>query len=370
MWFAIFGSVIIVFALGVFYLVRQIRKMGIFDRITGGRPVLAWLISIAALALLFLILCLAMDAINAVICILHLLLIWLICDLVCLILRKCTKNRVRPAPKWIGAGALLLTVLWLAGGWYLAHHVARTAYTFETDKSVGTLRIVQITDSHIGATFHADGFAEYLSQIQAENPDLVLITGDFVDDGTSRADMLAACEAFASLKTTYGIYFVYGNHDKGYYSEESRGWTNAELADSLRENGVVILEDECVLIDGRFWLVGRQDFSNGRRADMAALTAGLDRDKYIIVMDHQPADYDAQAASGVDLVLSGHTHGGQLIPINYVGKWIGVNDQTYGVERRENTDFVVSSGISDWAIQFKTGCKSEYVVIDVVSSGD
>ena len=101
---------------------------------------------------------------------------------------------------------------------------------------------------------------------------------------------------------------------------------------------------------------------------MAALTEGLDKEKFIIVLDHQPSDYDAQAAAGVDLVLSGHTHGGQLIPITYVGEWIGVNCRTYGREKRENTEFIVSSGISDWAILFKTGCKSEYVVIDVVSS--
>ena len=69
--------------------------------------------------------------------------------------------------------------------------------------------------------------------------------------------------------------------------------------------------------------------------------------------------------AGVDLVLSGHTHGGQLLPVNYVGEWTGVNAKTYGLERRGKTDFVVTSGISDWAIQFKTGCKSEYVVIDI-----
>lgn len=374
MWLAIFGSVILAFLLGVIYLTARIRRMKLFDRIAGGKPVFAWLLSAAALGLLVLILTLTMDLLNAVICILHLILIWLLCDLIGWILRRCSKNRIRLSERAVGAGAILLTFLWLASGWYLAHHVARTAYTFETGKDVGTLRIVQITDSHIGATFHADRFAEYLARMQAENPDLVVITGDFVDDGTSREDMIAACKAFSELKPTYGVYFVYGNHDKGYYSEESRGWTNTELAENLRENGVVILEDQRVLIDDRIWLIGRRDLSENlrgnRRADMAELTEGLGSDKYVIVLDHQPGDYDAQAASGADLVLSGHTHGGQLIPITYVGEWIGVNCRTYGTEKRENTDFLVSSGIGDWAIYFKTGCKSEYVVIDVLSKDD
>lgn len=99
--------------------------------------------------------------------------------------------------------------------------------------------------------------------------------------------------------------------------------------------------------------------------EMKELVAGLDDDKYMIVLDHQPHDYDAQEQAGVDLVLSGHTHGGQLFPINYVGEWTKENEKTYGLEKRGNTNFIVTSGISCWAIDFKTGCKSEYVMIDV-----
>ena len=85
----------------------------------------------------------------------------------------------------------------------------------------------------------------------------------------------------------------------------------------------------------------------------------------MIVIDHQPTDYANQALAEVDLVLSGHTHGGQLFPFNQVGKWIGANDRIYGHEKRNKTDFIVTSGISDWAIKFKTGTKSEYVVINI-----
>ena len=76
-------------------------------------------------------------------------------------------------------------------------------------------------------------------------------------------------------------------------------------------------------------------------------------------------DYDAEAASHMDLVVSGHTHGGQLIPFLDVGVWLGVNDAVYGYERRESTDFIVTSGISDWELFFKSGCRSEYVVIEI-----
>ena len=98
---------------------------------------------------------------------------------------------------------------------------------------------------------------------------------------------------------------------------------------------------------------------------MDELTQNLDKSKYMLVLDHQPGDYDAQADSGVDLVLSGHTHGGQMIPITYVGELFNINDATYGYEKRKDTEFIVTSGISDWEILFKTGTKSEYVIIDV-----
>ena len=137
----------------------------------------------------------------------------------------------------------------------------------------------------------------------------------------------------------------------------------------LEKNQVKVLQDETILLDGRFYLIGRQDRSEEQRgsgrASMEELTAGLDSEKYSIVLDHQPHDYEAQEASGVDLVLSGHTHGGQFFPINPMGEWMGVDDKRYGYEKRGNTGFIVTSGISDWAIQFKTGCKSEYVVVDI-----
>ena len=103
---------------------------------------------------------------------------------------------------------------------------------------------------------------------------------------------------------------------------------------------------------------------------MDELTTSLDKSKYMIVLDHQPADYQNQAQSGVDLVLSGHTHGGQLFPFNKIGKLIGANDFIYGTTKINKTNFIVTSGISDWAIKFKTGTKSEFVIIDIKKDTD
>ena len=142
-------------------------------------------------------------------------------------------------------------------------------------------------------------------------------------------------------------------------------FTYADIVVELEKNGVVVLEDEATLVNDSFYVIGRKDKREEGRKSVSDLVAGLDPEKYMILLDHQPADYDAEAAAGVDLVLSGHTNGGQIFPFNYVGEWMGVHDRTYGYEKRKGTDFIVNSGIADWSLAFKTGMKSEYVVISI-----
>ena len=226
------------------------------------------------------------------------------------------------------------------------------------------------SDSHIGTTFHGEGFVQHVKEIEAQNPDVLLIAGDFVDDDTTKEDMIRCCEALGEIKTTYGVYYVFGNHDKGYYPPEYRGYDGNDLVAELEKNGVHVMQDDTELIDDRFYVIGRQDksaeYSGGRKA-MDELVRGLDPDKFSIVLDHQPQDYAAQAEAGVDLVLSGHTHGGQLFPLMTIENHTRItpDDRVYGYEKRDNTNFIVTSGISDWAIKFKTGCRSEYVIVEI-----
>ena len=367
MWYLIIGALAGVFAGGLIYISFRAAKLEPVRHITCGRKGLARLLSLAAFLAIAALLCAVWNLMNALVCIVHLVLFWLICDLASFIINKA--RRRRPGHYRAGYFALILCALYLAGGWFALHHVWTTPYALNTEKPVGSLRIVQITDAHMGTTLDADDLRAYVAQINALSPDVVAVTGDFVDDDTSRTDMLGGCAALGELQARYGVFFAYGNHDKGYSSEAAKGWNNAEFHDALLSNGVVPLEDAAQLIDDRFYIVGRQDRSEGQRGrsreSAERLLSGLDHQKYIIVRDHQPHDFDAEAEAGADLVLCGHTHGGQFIPINHVGEWIGENCLRYGHERRIGTDFIVSSGISNWAFQFKTGCHSEYTVIDI-----
>ena len=313
-------------------------------------------------------LALCMDTVNAVVCVMYAAMIWAACDAAFWMVKKCVRKDF--ARYYAGWAALALSVLALGGGWHAAHHVRQTEYELATPKDVPDLKVAMLADSHLGTTFDSEGFAGHLEKIQAQHPDVLVVVGDYVDDGTSREDMMRATKALGQIKARHGVYFVSGNHDKGYFGAARRGFSEQELFDELKSNGIKMLRDESVLIGDAFYLIGRRDLSEvreqgGARASMGELVSGLDKEKYMIVLDHQPADFAAQADARVDLVLCGHTHGGQLFPFNQVGKWIGANDLVYGHEKRGDTDFIVTSGISDWAIRFKTGTKSEFVVINI-----
>lgn len=363
MWYVIMLVTLAVTGANLLYLSARVGRFPAFRKKKGGKGYGALVVfaSFGAAALAF-------NIINAIVCAIYFAMIWGVCDVAFWIV---SKIRRRPFEKnRAGFAGIVLSVAALSAGWYLDHNVWAKTYEIVTDKPVKDIKIVMFADSHIGTTFRADGFAKHIAAMQAENPDLVVVAGDFVDDDTSRADMIASAEALGKMKTTYGVFFVSGNHDKGYYGALRRGFGERELIDELEKNGVKVLKDEVVRLDDMFYLIGRRDFSvekeqGGKRKSVKELTAGLNPEAFMIVADHQPADYKNQAAAQVDLVLSGHTHGGQLFPFNRIGKWIGANDSIYGYERRGKTDFIVTSGLSDWAIKFKTGCRSEYVIVRV-----
>lgn len=367
MWIIIFLAVILAAIAGLIYLISRVCKIGLIEKVSHGKKAFRIILSLILVIILIAILSLILGGVNAIICILHLVGFWLISDLILFIIQRVRKAAFKHY--YAGLIAVIVSIAYLSAGWFMAHNVVRTDYSVTSDKKVGNIRIVQFADSHIGSTFDGEGLGKYVLEINKSKPDVVLITGDFVDDSSSKKDMIDACKELGKLKTSYGTYFAFGNHDKGYYGSKHRGYDGDDLISEMKKNGVKVLQDESVLIDNRFYIIGRQDYveeqTGNKRAGMESLVKGLDKDKYFIVMDHQPHDYDNEAKANVDLVLSGHTHGGQLLPFTYVGEWIGVNDRTYGYEKRHNTNYIVTSGISDWAMDFKTGCRSEYVVINV-----
>lgn len=321
------------------------------------------------------------DTVNTVIVLVHMAIYWVLAELISLIVRKLLrktdadrstdkKASVKNAgsPYIVGIIVLCFELLYFCTALYLNYHVWEKDYQLSTGKDIGVerIRIAQITDSHLGTTFDGEGFAKHMRRIQEEHPDILVITGDFVDDDSNREDLIRSCEALKEFEAPLGKYYVYGNHDKGYYGR--RDFTADEMEAYLKDAGVEVLKDDVKLIGDRLYMVGRKDASDGGREEVSELISPLDASKYTVILDHQPTDYAAEAATGADLVLSGHTRGGQTIELALAAMLMGVNDKTYGIETRDKTTFIVSSGISDWAIKFKTGTRSEFCIIDVMDN--
>ena len=350
-------------AIFYFYLITRVRRFSFLRRLAEKHRALSWLIAIAAVASLFLLWSVNLYAV--VIAVLYTALIWLLCDLAAWIVRRIRKTE--PKRYWAGAAAVALSAILLISGWIAAHRVRRTHYEVQTDRIEAPLRIALIADSHLGVTLDGAAFAKELRRIEAEQPDLLVIAGDFVDDDSEKADLVRACEALGTFSAPYGVYYVYGNHDDGY--GRYRDFTPLELREALESNGVVILEDEAAQLRSDVTLIGRRDRSSKDRRSAEALLKSVGAETYNILLDHQPNDYAAEAAAGANLVLSGHTHGGHVFPAGQIGILLGANDAIYGRTVRGDTTFIITSGISGWAIPFKIGAVSEYVIIDLIPKG-
>ena len=344
---------------GAAYLTLRIAHFGGIRAISGERKWLCNLLSLLTVSTVFFVLSCAMSLVNAVIVLLHTTVFFLIFGGFFRLIKHPHKDK---GAFWQGWLALIASSVYLYIGRNTLYNVCRTDYTVKSDKKID-LKIAMFADSHLGTSFDGIGFSEHLKRIGEQKPDILLITGDFVDDGTKKDDLQKACRELGKMELKYGVWYCYGNHDKGYF--KTRDFSANELEKTLKDNGVHVLADEYELVDDKFYVAGRLDSSYEKRKNMDDLLDGIDTDKYIIVMDHQPNDYRSEADSPADLVLSGHTHGGQLFPLNRVGDLLGINDRTYGYENRNGTDFIVTSGISDWEMQFKTGTKSEYVIVNV-----
>ncbi|MDO4493233.1 MAG: metallophosphoesterase [Clostridia bacterium] len=360
MFYVLFALVFLLPIPGAVYIAKHFYRTKPLQRLKQNHKKLA-----IAASLLPIVVCLLFAFVNittAAIILFHLIVLLLLCDLIALIFRKCTKKAVSPDVIWIVA--TVLTAVLLVWGNLTARNIHATHYTVETEKPIGTpFRVALISDTHIGVTLNAENFPKLLERIVAEKPDVLLIGGDFIDESSPWPDTEAACTALGKLDIPYGVWFVYGNHDGG--SFRNRQERKEQLTRLLEQNGIGILEDSSTELRDGLVLIGRADKSAKTRLPIEALMQDIVPEAYTIVLDHQPNDFNAEAAAGADLVLCGHTHGGQIFPAGPIGMIAGMNDLLYGTEKRGNTTFIVSSGAAAWSIPFRTGSKSEYVIVDI-----
>lgn len=237
------------------------------------------------------------------------------------------------------------------------HNKKRQHLSIFTNKIETPIRIVGISDLHIGYTITSKEVSKWVSIINDEKPDIVIIAGDIIDNHTRPILKDSLNKVFNRINAPMGIYACTGNHDLMYAIKDS--------TDIYKKSGISLLRDSYINLND-ITIIGRDDYSNSKRDELKNIIKNIDMSKFTILLDHQPTKLNDAVINGIDFQLSGHTHRGQIFPISLLTDYLF--DVSYGYHKIENTHFYVSSGLGIWGGKFRIGTKSEYLVLDLKPS--
>ncbi|MEI7523992.1 MAG: metallophosphoesterase [Mariniphaga sp.] len=223
------------------------------------------------------------------------------------------------------------------------------------------MKIVMASDIHLGALIGENREAKLVRIINSQKPDLVLLCGDLVDGDIAPVLRKNLGKHLQEIKSVMGVYAIPGNH-------EYIGGI-AKTLPYLKSVNIKLLRDSILVLPNGVSVVGRDDRDNrqmgeeNRRKTLKELMAGIDKTFPVIVMNHQPFNLEEAVAENVDLHLSGHTHHGQLWPLNYITK--AVFELSWGYLKKGETNFYVSSGFGSWGPPVRIGNTPEVVVFNL-----
>ena len=246
-----------------------------------------------------------------------------------------------------------------------------------------TVKIVAISDVHLGFATRKKHLQRYVEKINSLSPDIILIAGDLIDNSIKPVEQQRMQEELGMLRAPGGIYMVPGNHE--YISRI------ADVEAFLKKTPVVLLRDNVVLHPYGVAIAGRDDRSNRKRlsteellrkinetasadkdcdnvatAEAASETSGRNGKEYacpVILLDHQPYEIALKDSLGVDVQFSGHTHRGQVWPMSILVN--RMYEQSHGYRKWNNSHVIVSSGLSLWGPPFRIGTNSDIWVMNI-----
>ena len=261
-----------------------------------------------------------------------------------------------------------------------ASNIRTTSYHVTIHKKARNhkkLKIILLADLHLGYNIGCSQMKQMVMKVNQQSPDLIVVAGDIFDneyDALDDPDQLV--KIFRQLKSQYGVYAVYGNHDIDekilagftFGSGREKKVSDPRMDEFVKRAGMKLLRDESVCIDQSFYLYGRPDAEKvgrgiSRRKTPKELVNGMDLKKPVIVLDHEPRQLEELNQAGVDIDLCGHTHDGQLFPGNITIHLFWKNP--YGYRKVGNAHQIVTSGVGLFGPNMRVGTKAEIVVVNV-----
>ncbi|MDA3893276.1 MAG: metallophosphoesterase [Salinivirgaceae bacterium] len=222
------------------------------------------------------------------------------------------------------------------------------------------LKVALVTDIHMGHIIGNKRVSKLIDQLNKQSPDLVLFGGDLVDHNPLPVIKENMGEHFDRLNPPLGKFAVTGNH-------EYIGKPDISI-DYLSKFGIQYIRDTIVNVNDVLYIIGREDremprFNGKNRQNVSKLVNGEAENKLVILMDHQPVEYNSVAKAGIDLMVSGHTHKGQFWPFGMITKRVFELD--WGLKKKGNTHFYVSSGYGTWGPPVRIGSRPEIVIFNI-----
>lgn len=293
---------------------------------------------------------------------------------------KSAIKRYKTSRLYKAAGGIILSAVVLVVGFgiYHSHDIQVNNYDITVSKDGGRLdelNVVLLADLHMGYNVGCNLVQQIVDKTNSQNPDIVLIAGDIFDNEYEALDDPSRlAEILGNIKSKYGVYAVYGNHDisekilGGFTFDSKEKVSDSKMDELLEKANITLLSDEVTLIDDSFYIVGRVDIDRpGRgitqRKTASELIASLDHSKPVIILNHEPKELEEDSESGADIELCGHVHDGQLFPGNLFVRLEYTN--ACGYRQYGSMHSIVTSGCGIWGPAMRVGTDSEICNIKV-----
>ena len=253
---------------------------------------------------------------------------------------------------------ILLSVLVVVGGAINLNTIRVSNYQISVpkkDSKIETLRVAFVADIHILESTRLRYIEQFVDKVNAIKPDIVLFGGDIVEGDSENETTIEIENAFRNIQSKYGSFGVVGNHE--FYGGQ-------EFSTFFMKSGITMLYDTVINIENSFYIGGRYDERLKNRKTIGEIMETFTPNLPIILLDHRPTQLQEVSQTSVDAQFSGHTHNGQLFPLNFIIKQL--YDLSWGYRKIGNTHFFVTSGLRLWGPPVKTAGKSEIMLIDFV----